>query len=227
MSTMLTSLPSNPLAGLEWDLPDSAYFNGLPFWQSSWNPPTIDTLPTTPLPPSAPPSAPPSNAVKQTKRSKGSKGSKSSKRDKSLERNRIAASKCRQKKREYTQGLESRFRALAEQRSLLENETARLRCEVLSLKNEMLQHAHCNDGRVGHHLAQMMQQITHCDRPSVPVPTEPEPPVCAGAADPGHEQTVPLAETGMLEERRSSETSLTSDASSFSLDDHFDELINV
>lgn len=214
MSTMLTPLPSNPLdsnqlAGPEWDLPDSTYLNGLPFWDPSWNPPTDDTLPTTsPLPPS--------NAGKQTKRSKGNK---SSQRDKSLEQNRIAASKCRQKKREYTQGLESRFKALAEQKSLLENETARLRCEVLSLKNEMLKHAHCNDGRIGHHLAQMMQQITHCDRPSVP----------AGAPElthTGHE-TVPLTKTGMLEERRSSETSLTSDASSFSLDDHFDELINM
>lgn len=64
-------------------------------------------------------------------------------RSKFLERNRVAASKCRQKKKEWTQGLERRARDLQR-----ENHSHRIlldtcREEILFLKGEMLKHTGC------------------------------------------------------------------------------------
>ncbi|KAL9023866.1 MAG: hypothetical protein Q9196_006920 [Gyalolechia fulgens] len=64
-------------------------------------------------------------------------------RSKFLERNRVAASKCRQKKKEWTQNLESRARELAKQNQSLRMMLDSLRDETLFLKNEMLKHATC------------------------------------------------------------------------------------
>lgn len=83
-----------------------------------------------------------------------------SRHEQSLERNRLAASRCRQKKKEGTQRLEMRFREQAQKKRQLEGDITGLRSEVLGLKNEILRHALYDDGRVGRHLAQMMQEIT-------------------------------------------------------------------
>lgn len=83
-----------------------------------------------------------------------------SRHEQSLERNRLAASRCRQKKKEGTQRLETRFREQAQKKRQLEGDITGLRSEVLGLKNEILKHALYDDGRDGRHMAQMMQQIT-------------------------------------------------------------------
>ena len=66
------------------------------------------------------------------------------KRSKFLERNRVAASKCRQKKKEWTQNLESRARDLQKNNNLLRMNVESLRDEVLFLKGEMLKHSGCD-----------------------------------------------------------------------------------
>ncbi|EKV10597.1 BZIP transcription factor (Atf21), putative [Penicillium digitatum PHI26] len=85
------------------------------------------------------------------------------KRAKFLERNRLAASKCRQKKKEHTQLLEFNFKEQSEKKEQLIAEIARLRSEILGLKNEVLKHAQCGDEPIRLHLAQMVKKITDHD----------------------------------------------------------------
>ncbi|KAL8868345.1 MAG: hypothetical protein Q9174_005052 [Haloplaca sp. 1 TL-2023] len=64
-------------------------------------------------------------------------------RNKFLERNRIAASKCRQKKKEWTQNLEARARELHKENSSLRLLVDSLREEMLFIKGEMVKHSSC------------------------------------------------------------------------------------
>ncbi|KAL8964986.1 MAG: hypothetical protein Q9183_004098 [Haloplaca sp. 2 TL-2023] len=64
-------------------------------------------------------------------------------RNKFLERNRIAASKCRQKKKEWTQNLEARARELHKENSSLRLLVDSLRDEMLFIKGEMVKHSSC------------------------------------------------------------------------------------
>jgi hypothetical protein len=104
---------------------------------------------------SLPPAAGPTRLIKSRERVK---------RAKSLERNRLAASKCRKKKKEHTTLLESRFKEQSDKRERLRAETSRLHSRILGLKNEFLRHAQCGDKPINLHLAQMVKQITSKDR---------------------------------------------------------------
>lgn len=88
------------------------------------------------------------------------------KRDRYLERNRIAASKCRQKKKEHTKGLESRFKEQSDKKDALMAEFAQLRMEVLGLKSKVLEHAKCGDRLIGRHLEHSAMTITQSDHVS-------------------------------------------------------------
>lgn len=66
------------------------------------------------------------------------------KRERFLKRNRVAASKCRQKKKEYINGLEERARELTSTRNHLMAYVASLKDEIIALKTEMLKHSNCN-----------------------------------------------------------------------------------
>lgn len=66
------------------------------------------------------------------------------KRERFLKRNRVAASKCRQKKKEYINGLEERARELTSTRNHLMAYVASLKDEIIALKTEMLKHSDCN-----------------------------------------------------------------------------------
>ena len=74
------------------------------------------------------------------------------KRNKFLERNRVAASKCRQKKKEWTSNLESRARTLQNERNQLSLMASSLKEEVLWLKGELLKHSTCDCERIRHYL---------------------------------------------------------------------------
>lgn len=67
----------------------------------------------------------------------------SSARQSHLEKNRLAAHKCRQRRKEYISSLETRARDYSDQNQNLKNTVSVLREEVLSLKNILLQHAGC------------------------------------------------------------------------------------
>lgn len=70
-------------------------------------------------------------------------GAEEVRRSKFLERNRIAASKCRQKKKEWTQNLESRARELAKESQSLRMMVESLRDEMMFLRSEMVKHTTC------------------------------------------------------------------------------------
>lgn len=170
------------------------------------------------------------------------------KREKFLERNRLAASKCRQKKKEHTMLLESRYKEQSDKKEKLVAEIARLRSEILGLKNEVLKHAQCGDEPIKLHLAQMVKKITYKDSPSDSVnevadagsmsESPPKTPVgqasmSFGFDDPLHLDHASSALAQGLESsfdpqlRRESEASLVSNSSyAFSTDDNFDNLIN-
>lgn len=71
-----------------------------------------------------------------------------SKRTKFLKRNRIAASKCRQKKKQWVSGLEGTKQELEHQRSTLQMEYNDLVNEVSRMKTQLMQHAGCNDSNI-------------------------------------------------------------------------------
>ena len=76
------------------------------------------------------------------------------KRSKFLERNRVAASKCRQKKKEWTQNLENKARELQKNNSSLRLMVDSLRQEVVFLKGEMLKHSSCGCDQIQKFLKQ-------------------------------------------------------------------------
>jgi len=70
------------------------------------------------------------------------------KRSKFLERNRIAASKCREKKKQYVSDLEETKIGLETQHAHLQMEFNGLLGEVSGLKHHLMTHAKCNDPNI-------------------------------------------------------------------------------
>lgn len=64
------------------------------------------------------------------------------------ERNRTAASRCRQRKKQWQDGLERRRIELESRRKALHLETEELLEEVDHLKNFVMAHAACNDAKI-------------------------------------------------------------------------------
>jgi hypothetical protein len=76
-----------------------------------------------------------------------------SKRDQSLRRNRIAASKCRQKKKEWQSNLEVRKGELESKNAALVREYTELLAEATAIKNTLMSHASCQDANIDTWLA--------------------------------------------------------------------------
>lgn len=76
------------------------------------------------------------------------------KRTRFLERNRVAASKCRQKKKEWTTNIEVQARELQTDKNQLSLIVASLKEEVLWLKGELLKHTDCGCERIRQYLDQ-------------------------------------------------------------------------
>lgn len=91
----------------------------------------------------------------------------SSARQSHLEKNRVAAHKCRQRKKEYINGLEARARDFSSKNKALKENVAMLREEVLSLKNEVLRHAGCGFWAVDEYLARCAGDLLGVDAPGM------------------------------------------------------------
>lgn len=63
-----------------------------------------------------------------------------------LERNRIAALKCRQRKKQWVQELQAKLESYSSQNSLLNRQIVSLQDEVLALRNTLLNHRSCSQG---------------------------------------------------------------------------------
>ncbi|KAF3001788.1 hypothetical protein E8E13_001687 [Curvularia kusanoi] len=70
-----------------------------------------------------------------------------------LEKNRLAAEKCRQKRKVYTAGLSAEVSILSTKNESLKAEEVALREELLSLKNEILGHARCGSSIIDGYIA--------------------------------------------------------------------------
>ncbi|GKZ75231.1 hypothetical protein AnigIFM50267_003337 [Aspergillus niger] len=80
------------------------------------------------------------------------------KRERALERNRVAAHKCRKKKKEHAKYLESRCETVLRENTYLQSKVNSLRGEILILKNELLRHSQCRNEGIKRHLMRMVKQ---------------------------------------------------------------------
>ncbi|OCL03538.1 hypothetical protein AOQ84DRAFT_368304, partial [Glonium stellatum] len=80
-------------------------------------------------------------------------------REKYLEKNRVAASKCRQKKKQWEMALDARVRELEAARACLRPYVTALREEVIALKSELLKHVDCGCTAIQEYLAESASHI--------------------------------------------------------------------
>lgn len=73
-------------------------------------------------------------------------GDGNTQKERSRAKNKVAAAKCRQKKREHMETIESDHRALSAENSLLKREEMQLRAQVAQLRTYALDHQNCNCG---------------------------------------------------------------------------------
>ncbi|KAK7419729.1 hypothetical protein QQZ08_010742 [Neonectria magnoliae] len=81
------------------------------------------------------------------------------KRDKFLQRNREAAYKCRQKKKEWTTQLEATRTKMEEKNKSLHNQVNGLVNEVSYIKNVLMVHAGCNDSKIDRWLQNQARKV--------------------------------------------------------------------
>ncbi|KAJ4146878.1 hypothetical protein LMH87_001437 [Akanthomyces muscarius] len=84
----------------------------------------------------------------KSKRGGATTGTADKRRRRKLERNRAAASKCRQRKKEWQDGLERKKIALETTYKALRSETKDLMEEVAQLKHLVMGHAACGDANI-------------------------------------------------------------------------------
>ncbi|KXG53740.1 bZIP transcription factor, bZIP-1 [Penicillium griseofulvum] len=80
-------------------------------------------------------------------------------RAKHLERNRVAANKCRERKKREHKQIERRLSDETEKKDLLLAQLNSLREEVWDLKNLIFQHADCQDHQINRQLAKMTETV--------------------------------------------------------------------
>jgi hypothetical protein len=73
--------------------------------------------------------------------------------------NRIAAGKCREKKKKWTSKLEKRARELTQDRHMLIHDVAILRNEIILLKGEALNHINCECAQIREYLNNTVAQL--------------------------------------------------------------------
>lgn len=85
---------------------------------------------------------------RRTKESSGQEFEDDVKRTRFLARNRLAASKCRTKKKEWTNNLEAAARQASQQSRELQAIVQRLRDEVLEYKTQLMNHSNCDCAQI-------------------------------------------------------------------------------
>ncbi|EHK50964.1 hypothetical protein TRIATDRAFT_54658 [Trichoderma atroviride IMI 206040] len=90
------------------------------------------------------------STARNNKRKRGPQNSRNptEKKEQVKRRNRVAASKCRQKKREKVNDLKKQSSSLKVENSSLHNEYERLRKEIGQVKSDLMHHTECNDSNI-------------------------------------------------------------------------------
>ncbi|KAI1215093.1 uncharacterized protein F4807DRAFT_405869 [Annulohypoxylon truncatum] len=94
------------------------------------------------------PESPPSKKRKHRSKKDMEQGTEAAKRNRFLEKNRVAATKCRQKKKEWVSDLEETRFGLESQNNHLQMEYSSLRNEITQIKSQLMEHAGCNDPNI-------------------------------------------------------------------------------
>jgi hypothetical protein len=89
----------------------------------------------------------------------------SSARQSHLEKNRVAAHKCRERRKQYINNLETKARDYSAKNKTLRESVVGLREEVLGLKNLLLQHAGCGCWAIDQYLAQSAGDLLGVQNP--------------------------------------------------------------
>jgi hypothetical protein len=131
----------------------------------------------------------------------------SSARQTHLEKNRVAAHKCRQRKKEYINSLEGRAREFSAKNKMLKENVALLREEVLDLKNEVLRHAGCGFWAVDEYLARCAGGLLGMDAPAPGMPGHHSTPRYSNS---NHSAAMPSATTTSQHARATSMGSMSS-----------------
>ncbi|GME44819.1 Transcription factor Jun [Neofusicoccum parvum] len=120
------------------------------------------------------------------------------KRDQFLERNRVAAHKCRQKKKEWMVQLDNDFRDLSARHKFLQAELQVLNHTLFELKNMMFQHADCKFGPIDQFIrseAEVLQVRARAESdPSMAASAAENPPYAQSGA--GFSGTAPIMQPG-------------------------------
>lgn len=89
------------------------------------------------------------NTPKENKRKRGPQRARSpEKKEQVKQRNRVAAHKCRQKKRERVDELKEQSSSLEAENSNLHIEYERLRKEIGQVRSDLMHHTECNDNNI-------------------------------------------------------------------------------
>ncbi|KAL1794217.1 hypothetical protein ACET3X_007638 [Alternaria dauci] len=137
----------------------------------------------------------------------------SSARQTHLEKNRVAAHKCRQRKKEYINSLEGRAREFSAKNKMLKENVALLREEVLDLKNEVLGHAGCGFWAIDEYLARCAGGLLGMDAPAPGMPGHHATPRLSNS---NHRPAMPSSSTAHQNAREASMGSMSSgDADEF------------
>ncbi|KAH7187633.1 hypothetical protein DER44DRAFT_853623 [Fusarium oxysporum] len=91
----------------------------------------------------------------------GATNHKHAKHKQAQERNRIAANKCRMRKKDDLAKLQSDEQAMEERHRTLSSSVDDLKEEVLYLKMQLLQHTSCNCTLIHHYISEEAQQYVH------------------------------------------------------------------
>lgn len=83
-------------------------------------------------------------------------------RERHLEKNRIAANKHRKKKKEFIQGLESRYDDQLSRKDQLKAEVSSLRTQALDLQEHLFTHAQCNNQPIQNYLNKKIGCLYAC-----------------------------------------------------------------
>ncbi|KAJ5232984.1 transcriptional regulator family: bZIP [Penicillium chermesinum] len=133
-------------------------------------------------------SASDSKPRKQTKK-RLSRDAVGPERARQLEKNRIAANKCRKKRKAEQNKIQEDLDAETEKREMLMAEVDSLREEAWHLKNQIFAHSQCGDGELGHQLQHMSSNALQSSTTFLPSPS----PLSAStwSSDNGADDSVP------------------------------------
>jgi hypothetical protein len=90
-------------------------------------------------------------------------------RQKHLEKNRVAAHKCRQRSKEYINSLETRTQNILAKNKMLMESVESLRWEALRLKDEVLNHAECDFWAVDQYLTRCAEGLLGMKAPALSI----------------------------------------------------------